>query len=250
MIRPAAAALAAALALAGCASSAPSPPITSPGPLQASIHARAVARVLIDHVKAGDLFEDVSLGDTPRVRHYGSGLVCRFSPEMTSQGLQIYESGLPRGHDVGCQLPTDAPGQFHTLYATRYGAALTLSEAMRSAVGMVRNAYPSLKPYEGPAAAVGIQRDDLRPPPASETARFVIELNGRPHLSRVSVAVVDGWVIKQRFTTPVEDNVEQTAVMSDLLAGLVWSETLLRFSNGDALDRQAPAPPAEPTTRT
>ena len=239
-------ALAAALALGACASS-PQDRAGAVSSADATAAARETARLLIGDDR--DIFEDVSVGESPRVRHRASGLVCRFIAEQRPQGMHIFPGPLPRGQDVGCQLPTPATSQFHTLYATRYPEQLTLDQAMDHAVQLMRNQHPSLKPYEGPGADVALEREGLRPPPASRTARFRMDLNGEPHLTRVDVAVVNGWVIKQRFTTPLTDDAEEVAVLSDLLAGLAWSEALLRFTNGDRVDR-APPPATGMTTRT
>jgi len=197
---------------------------------------RAIARALIGENR--DVFEDVSVGEWPQVRHRGSGLVCRFFPDLGVRPPFIVTGGLPRGDDVGCQLPVPSETQFHTVYATRYPQTPALEQALADAVQAIRAAYGSLQPYNGRWVEVPLKQEGLRPPPPSRSAIFLVQHEGRPHMTRVSVAVVNGWVIKHRFTTPVPESDEDIGVLGDTLAGMAWREILLRFTNGDAVNRE------------
>lgn len=229
------------LALAACGT--PSPvALRVPAAAAAASNSAAARHIdaVIARIGGADLFENISSGDNALVRHRRSGLVCRFNPNDPTQTLSIYPQPMPRGDDVGCQLSSHPVEGSHTLFATRFPGVNTLEEALGISVALMRRQYPDLRPFEGTSADVAIQRDDLRPPPPSRTARFVTTLNGVPHYTRVSVAMVNGWTIKQRFTRPVGELPEQGAAAADLLAGLVWADTLLRFTNGSALDRPQP----------
>ena len=233
-------AAAAGLLLAGCATSS-SAPVLAAGAAETSAStapsggARAKAEALIAQVSGADLFENVTRGERAQVRHRRSGLVCTFPEDAPGQHLNIYPQPLPRGEDVGCQLSTGE--HFHTLIATRFPTgAPTLDQALEGSVGLIRRQYPTLREFEGPSADVTMSRPDLRPAPPHRSASFVVPLNGRDHYTRVSVAMVNGWVFKQRYTAPLA-----AAVEADLLAGLAFSEALLRFSN-PGVDLDAPPP--------
>jgi len=191
--------------------------------------ARAYVDGLIAKAGAADLFENVSKGAQAEARHTRSGLVCSFMAGGDArQQISIFPTPVPRGDDVACQLPSDHVG--HTIYATRIPQVTSLDQAMGFSVGMIRSQYPDVKPFTGPAAEVAIQRDDLKPPPAHHTARFILQAGDKQYYTRVSVAYVDGWIIKHRYTAP---NTEQDRMIADLMSGMAFSTALLRLTNPD-----------------
>ncbi len=160
---------------------------------------------------AADLFTPLPSAHGVRVRHAASGLVCSFD---ALGGRILVFPGLPRGEDVGC----DRAGQYEaaTLYATRYPQTLSLDEHVRNAIGSIHARFPNAQPLSPSAAA------DQN---ASRTARFLInDEAGARRYTRVSLASVDGWVIKMRYTATIADDTALAA--AEAASDQLWTETL------------------------
>jgi hypothetical protein len=60
--------------------------------------------------------------------------------------------------------------------------------------------------------------------PPSRTLEFFVTHNGKRHYTSVSVAIVNGWVIKLRFTASAPD--DDAARQAELMAGVIFAATL------------------------
>jgi hypothetical protein len=190
-----------AAALVGATLVAPSGAAHAQAPSAAKPAAASTARAFADRVieaaQAGDLFENVTTDDLPKVRHRASGLVCLFPDANPASGIQIFPSSV-RGADVSCG--SFPGGAVLTMYAMKPAKPLTLTQAFALYVTEVRTAHPEAKPPENkelPAVA-GTRAEGLTD---WLIARFEIMTPQGPAYSRLAVAVVDGWVIEQRLTT-------------------------------------------------
>lgn len=179
---------------------------------------------LIKAAGAEALFVNEPHGSLLGARHLKSGLLCTFSPGDRINRILVFERAeprLPRGDDVGCT--SQVSGVHHSLSAARLGERGGVDAALRRAVANLMTAAPNAVTYQGDHAENAEVDVDGRPLPLAEhrTARFVVERDGRKLFTRVSVAVVDGWDIKQRVTGPLEEavalDVEAEAMMTLVL---------------------------------
>lgn len=204
---------------------------------------RAEAEDLIQQADAGALFVSEPQGSLVGARHTASGLLCTFSPGERANRIVVYEQSRPRsarGDEVGCNSKLN--GVFQSLRATRFAGRDDLDSAFRDAVDTVMRATPFAQPYQGDHAHDAEVDLDGRPLPLAphRTGRFVVELDGRKLYTRVSVAVVDGWGIKQWVTGPLEE-----AVAIDVEAESMMTLVLVDF----AMKSEAPgAPPSQPSS--
>ncbi len=176
--------------------------------------ARREADALIAAADARDLFENVTDDGSPRVRHRASGLECSFNSGGALNRVLLFPSGLPRGEDVGCN--TESDGNSVTLYATRFVEPTTVEAQMRVAVGHIRSRFPDARP-----APTQMRMEPARGAgpaiPPHQSATFLISgPNGRPMVTRVAIAIHDGWVVKQRYTA-TGDNTVAAELMSELM---------------------------------
>lgn len=176
----------------------------------------SIALELIANVDGEDVFESLP-SEQIRIRHMRSGLICWFDPDEANR-LLLFPSGLMRGEDVGCDTTND--DRSVTLYATRYPFATSLEEEIDGAARLIERRFADAEDYiaeaEAPAPA-GF--------PQSAHARFAVTLpDGRPGLTRVSVAIVNGWVIKMRFTEAADS--AKALHNADADASSVWGLTL------------------------
>ncbi len=215
---------AAAMAVATAAFAADAPP----DPADVA-RARAEADAMIARAKAGDVFENATEDAGVRVRHKGSGMTCGFdgSPD---DSVTVFNSGLPRGDDVGCESKIlDLKVSF---YATKFPQPMTVDQATAYYVDSIRRVHPEAKPFTGSAADLSIGGDDGAAFPPIRTARFVIVIDGKRYYSRLSVAVVKGWVIEERVTGP-----EDKATEADLMGGLFMLSAVNDVHGGDLMKK-------------
>jgi hypothetical protein len=193
------------------ASLAQAPTPRAPPSPQAIASAHMAADRLIDSADVGELFQNVSEGAEPMVRDKASGLKCSFGVApgaWPKDQILVFKTGLPHGDDVGCNL------RFQTflvsLDVSRMPETPTLDATTRYYVKSVLAVHPKAKPYTGDYFEPSKLRPDF---PAFDTVRLVFDDPAGPLFSRLSVAIVNGWVIEERVTGPAND-----AQFGDLLA--------------------------------
>ncbi|MGQ0532344.1 MAG: hypothetical protein ACT4OF_06590 [Caulobacteraceae bacterium] len=175
----------------------------------------SLALGLIAQSNADGVFEPLPAEQIIVVRHSRSGLVCRFDPTHANR-LLLFPQAV-RGEDVACD--SEGEGQAIRLYATRYAFETTLEQQLQGAVLAVQQLHPDLRAY---SPATEIAADAL---PPHRTAHFFFNgRNGARLYSRVSVAVVRGWVIKLRYTTVAPD--ADAAQRAEQASGMLWNATL------------------------
>ena len=217
-------------ALAGCASSGTGPRSVGPAaagpPTAAQIaSARTEADALLRSQNAADIFANVTGGGVPELRHTRSGLVCGFASGSPLNRILVYPSG-PRGDDVSCG--TEELAFSFTTYATRNSSGSTLEQEIQGAVVAIRARWPDARPYEGPGMSMELQPRDgepARPLPQRATARLVVGSGARAQLTRVSVTLLNGWIVKQRMTGPLSE-----AMTGELMAELFMTSALTRMT--------------------
>ncbi|MDZ4775872.1 MAG: hypothetical protein SGJ23_03700 [Alphaproteobacteria bacterium] len=197
-------ALFSALLLTACATTAP---VASDAP-----HAPATAEGIIAASNAQRHYSVEASGDPGYVqaRNRESGLRCRFDVRYGGS-IHIYDAapggGAP-GDDTSCNTPIDAITV--TYYATRYTTPTTTAEQAEAAIAAIRERFDVLSEI----APTTPDRAGAR------TRSFRINYEGKIKETRVSVAMVDGWVLKMRFTGP-----QNTLPLADRL----WADVLADF---------------------
>ncbi len=171
----------------------------------------SIAIGMIERADAIGVFDIVHNGQVS-VRHLGSGLRCHFMRDGAGGRLALFP-GLPRGDDVACDM-TDGRESI-TLYATRLPFPSTLEQLLGSAIAALHSRFPGAQPY---AATQETASDGITPP--LRTSQFLVwRADGARMYTRVSVAQVGAWVIKQRYTSLAPDDEaarhgEQTSSMN------------------------------------
>lgn len=143
-----------------------------------------------------DVFE--VLEDQDAVRHIQSGLICpRYMGGMTLTSAAPFPSPVQRGRDVGCDYSSaDTAGATNgklTIYATDYGAPMPADlvfEATRTSLAAID---PTLRPRDGMAT---FDLDGV----TAYFEQFDAVINGVPSETSLSIAALDGWVVKVRRT--------------------------------------------------
>ena len=183
--------------------------------------ARAQADALIASAKAGDLFENLTDAAVPVVRHRGSGLKCGFGPGpegWDKDSLAVFSSGLPRGADVGCIIYFQ--GFVVSLDVSRQNKTPTLDAMTAYYVKSVLAQHPHATPYVGPYVEPSGMKAGF---PAFQSVRFSFDEAGGRQFSRLSVAIVKGWVIEERVTGPYQDAQFGDLLATDELLGAIVS---------------------------
>lgn len=199
--------------------------LAPPAAAQSGEDARAAAAAMIAEAGAAGVFEPA--GDASgavQVRHIASGLVCRFEPGYPRR-VVVFDasvSGAAPGEDAACDSGDGAGAR--TLYVTRYPEPRSADAALGFAVAQLRGRFPSGVAVE--TTVEGFENPDP-PLPDSRTAAFVIQTDRGEAYTRVSVAVIDGWEVKMRYTT-------WSGAEGVVAAETLWRETLAQFA--------APAP--------
>jgi hypothetical protein len=214
----------------GSAALAQAPAQRPPPSPEAIATARAEADKLIASARAGDLFENVTDGAIPAVRHRASGLKCGFGPRpdgWDKDSLAVFTSGLPRGADVGCIIHFE--GYVVSLDASRQTRTPTLDAMTAYYVKSVLAQHPHATPYVGPYVEPSGLKAGF---PAFQSVRLSLDEPGGRQFSRLSVAVVRGWVIEERVTGPYDD-----AQFGDLLATNQLLGAIVSVQGADAPKR-------------
>ncbi len=198
----------------------------------------AIASGMIAAAGADGLFELFDDGQVS-LRHVSSGMICRF-PSGSSGGRIVLFPGLPRGDDVACDVADGR--ETTTLYATRLPFETSLDDLIASAETALRQRFPDARAYSAAAEAAA---DGILPP--IRTAQFMVtRSDGALMYTRVSVALVNGWAIKQRYTSLAPD--DAAALQGELTSRAIWRGAL-----GEIVARPSPdaeqAPGARATAR-
>jgi hypothetical protein len=155
------------------------------------------------------------------VRHRGSGLKCGFGPGpegWDKDSLAVFSSGLPRGADVGCIIYFQ--GFVVSLDVSRQNRTPTLDAMTAYYVKSVLAQHPHATPYVGPYVEPSGMKAGF---PAFQSVRFSFDEAGGRQFSRLSVAIVKGWVIEERVTGPYEDAQFGDLLATDELLGAIVS---------------------------
>jgi hypothetical protein len=180
----------------------------------------ADAARLIGQASADGVFTVVPSEPTVAVRHTRSGLVCRMNPANTNRVIIFPQAA--RGEDVGCE--SSSAGEQIKLYATRFPFATTVAQQVQGAAAAIQQHYPGARPYQ---MALRASADGL---PPSQSAHFVVRnSDGAQEYTRVSVAIINGWVIKLRYTAPAAD--DETTQRDALIADRIWASVLGEFAH-------------------
>jgi hypothetical protein len=183
----------------------------------------AQAEALIRESGAEGVFapEESPAAGLVSVRHVASGLRCRLNP-ANRMNLTVYPrtvSGAAHGEDVSCTgvnlLDT------RTYYATRYPTPQTLDAMIAFAAEQVRTHTPSAEPMATPPLEGSYPAAVQALIPESRSQQFVVREGERAYMTRVSVAIVDGWVIKQRWSGALGTDNSATMSWNNMLIDLV-----------------------------
>lgn len=179
----------AALAIPVCARPQPAPPTA----LQVAA-ARAEADSILAKTGTGDLFENITDGEIPQLRHRASGMVCFFNADGVGNSIFVYPNG-PRGDDVSCG--RNIAGAAITQYATRAPRPVTATQLLASVLSEIRSVHGELVPDRG-------EWRNMSAPTAPEIlrARFTYAKGDPQVFSRAAAAVAGQWLISQRLTAP------------------------------------------------
>ncbi len=180
---------------------------------------RAEADAAIAASGAPEQFVNDTKWDVPAVRHTRSGLRCLLEPGPGGDRLEV--SGPAPGDRVTCH--SRPVGFTQVLSAERTAPGENLDAVFKGSVALLRMESPNAQDYSGPEAAIRVETPPGDQAPAeSTTGRYVVHRSDGDVFTVVSVALVDGWLIRQRFTAPLE-----RAYEADMLAGVVMSTTLI-----------------------
>ncbi len=185
-------------------------------PPEEELHASpgAIATGLIGDSDAEGVFEVYPAEHDEVVRHIRSGLICRM-PETSANRLIIFPQAV-RGEDVACE--TSDGHEVIRLFATRFSFQTTLQAQIDGATAVVMRQHPDARPFN---ASTAIAATGL---PESRTTHFIVSNNGVRSYTRVSIAIVHGWVIKLRYTAPAAD--DTAAREAAQLSGRYWAGVL------------------------
>lgn len=182
------------------------------GELQAS--PGAIATGLIGDSGADGVFEVYPSEHDVVVRHIRSGLICRM-PEDHANRLIVFPQAA-RGEDVACE--TSDGRETIRVFATRFSFPTTLQAQIDGASAAIVRQHPDAHPINLSTAVA------LTGLPESRSAQFIISNGGVRTYTRVSVAVINGWVFKMRYTAPAAD--DTAAREAAQLSGRFWAGVL------------------------
>lgn len=160
---------------------------------------RAIADRIIAAADAEGIFINSSKGDVAQVTHVASGMTCRFQGLPTDR-ITIFPVGdgrLPRGDDVACVYRDEALGIDFNVYATRFGAAFTEAEALRTANFAIQQRFPDATPYTGNLTTASIAGQS-----AALVSAFKVQGDGGEMLTLAMVSHRGDWGFKVRATGP------------------------------------------------
>lgn len=198
-------ALFSALLLGACATTAPAISDREPS-------APATAEGIIAASNAQRHYRAEASGDPAFVqaRNRESGLRCRFDVRYGGS-IHIYDAipgGAAPGDDTSCNTPIGPISV--TYYATRYVAQTTTTEEIEGAVAAIRQRFQIL-------SDIALTAPDRA---GAQTRIFRINHEGEIKATRVSVVMIDGWVLKMRFT-----GAPDTLALADRL----WADAVADF---------------------
>ncbi|NBB17203.1 hypothetical protein GVN21_17700 [Caulobacter sp. SLTY] len=180
--------------------------------------AKTEADALLNQAGAEDLFENVTEGMDPRVRHRRSGLVCSFTPGAELNKVMVFDAEEPtRGDDVGCN--TTLGEVVTTYYATRYAEDYSPQFLAEDAGRAITQRWPDATPYDGMVATV---KEEGNPPTSS--VMFYIGSGEQRRYTHAYTARIGAWSFKQRLTAPAE-----SAMAVQAIGGIGWN-TVLRLA--------------------
>ena len=211
----------AALALAAPAPASPAPAAPPPqavAPNLAELSAQADAVIRAAHAETH--FTNDTRRGLPAARHNASGLRCIF--EKSGDGNQIvYIGSIDGGGGMGC---VSRPAGFHqTLEAVRLAPGETLESVFAESIKDLTWQQPEARPHDPARMTVRVEPGiGGRAAPETRTAGYLLSRPYGEVYSRVSVAVVGDWVIRQQFEAPAA-----RAEEAELLAGVVMATTLI-----------------------
>jgi hypothetical protein len=222
------------IVLAALALSAPAlaqTPAPAAAPLlESPAAARAAANDLIALAHVSDLFENVTEGSEPVLRHRASGLKCSFGVAPTvwrQDAILVFQTGLPRGDDVGCNMHFER--YLVSLDVSRLAKTPTLDAMTAYYAKSALAAHPKANAYAGPYVQPQGLPSDF---PLFHIVRFAFDDPAGRQFSLLGVAVVNGWVIEERVTGPYDD-----ARFGDLLGAGELVAAINNVHGGDLLKR-------------
>ena len=197
------------------------PPAQGVAPNLAELSRQMDAIIAASHAR--NAFTNDTTRGLPAARHKDSGLRCVF--EKAAAGNEIVLIGsIDGGGGVGC---LSRPAGFRqSLEAVRLGRNQTLDSVFE---GSVRNITweRDARPHDPSTMTVRVEPGvGAKAPPKPRTAGYLVRKPEGEVYSRVSVAIVGGWVIRQSFEAPA-DRAEEAA----LLADVVMSTTLIDLAS-------------------
>lgn len=168
--------------------------------------APATAQWIDDTIAAtghSELFENISDGPDAALRHRASGLECHFGNERGS--LDVFEhANMAAGDDVMCSMWN---GPIKTsLAATRYKTTPTLDAYEETYWSKSDLGFPGAKLFSEVVESSMEVRPHF-PMPETRVRRITRQDGGLTILTREAVTVVNGWVIEELVSTPL-DNAE------------------------------------------
>jgi hypothetical protein len=182
---------------------------------------KAEATALIAASNGADLFENVTRGKVVALLHRPSGFVCNFDPGQAENRVQIFANAV-RGADVGCT--TREADAVVSYFITKLPGALSLDQLMRICLADIKRTHPDVAPFEGPTVNLTMKPGSA-PPVEHLTGRVIYLDHGEKAYSRVSVAIVRGWMVEQRVTVPID---KQT--VADLVGELGMQSVLKQMT--------------------
>ena len=174
----------------------------------------SLASGLIGEADAEGVFDIVPAEHEIAMRHTRSGLVCRMDPNGANRLIIFPEAA--RGEDVACE--TTNGHATIKLYATRFSFHTTMAEQISGSAAALRQHYPDAQPFQMSSRA------SMGGLPPNQTAHFLVRESGVQQYTRVSVAMIRGWVFKLRYTAPAAS--DDAARQAALAADRIWVETL------------------------
>jgi hypothetical protein len=211
------------LALAALlAAPAPAAP-AAPAPSLAALTAQADA--VIAAAQAQKHFTNDTRRGLPAARHTESGLRCMF--EVSDGANRIVPIGAADGRGGGMACLSRPAGFSQTMEAMRLVPGQTLESVFAASVLNLTARQPAARPHEPGGMVVRLAPGiGSKAPPEPRTAGYLLSRPSGEVYSRVSVAVVGGWIIRQQFEAPAA-----RAEEAELLAGVVMSTTLIDMAD-------------------
>jgi hypothetical protein len=192
------------------------PPADEPNAAPASIGLDMIAEARADGV-----FELIPTEHLVGVRHARSGLVCRMDPANTNR-LIIFPRAA-RGEDVACE--SVGARESITFYATRFPVATNLQEQMTVAAAAIRHRYPDAQA----CASIADEAASAGLPAYRSVAFMVAGADGARMYTRATIALLNGWAFKLRYTVLAPD--DAAVQRAERSANLIWRAALTEIAS-------------------